>query len=286
MLWITGLIVAIGALAVAALVLIAYGNARWAEATRALLGRLEVARLPPTASHYDARELEGLPAPVQRYFHAVLKDGQRIITAAMVEHTGTFNLSQTGERWKPFTSQQRVVTRRPGFVWNGRVAVMPGIAVHVHDAYLAGEGILNPAVLGLFSLGGQHGDGELARGELVRFFAESAWYPTVLLPSQGVCWHAVNDRAANATLVDGTVSVTMLFSFNDAGLIESARVEARGAVVGKMIVLTPWEGHFSNYQGRSGMRVPFTAEASWLSPQGRRPYWRGTIASLTYEFSE
>jgi hypothetical protein len=126
MLWITGLIVAIGALAVAALVLIAYGNARWAEATRALLGRLEVARLPPTASHYDARELEGLPAPVQRYFHAVLKDGQRIITAAMVEHTGTFNLSQTGERWKPFTSQQRVVTRRPGFVWNGRVAVMPG----------------------------------------------------------------------------------------------------------------------------------------------------------------
>jgi hypothetical protein len=286
MLWITGLIVAIGVLAVTALGLTTYGNARWAEATRTLVGRLEAARLPPTASVYDVRELEGLPAPVQRYFLTVLKDGQRIITAAIVEHTGTFNLSQTGEQWKPFTSQQRVVTRRPGFVWNGRIAMMPGIAVHVHDAYLAGEGILNPAVLGLFSLGGQHGNGELARGELVRFFAESAWYPTALLPSQGVCWDAVNDRSANATLVDGTLSVTMLFSFNDAGLIESARVDARGAIVGKMIVLTPWEGRFSDYQVRNGMRVPLTAEASWLSPQGRRPYWRGTIASLAYEFTD
>jgi hypothetical protein len=34
------------------------------------------------------------------------------------------------------------------------------------------------------------------------------------------------------------------------------------------------------------MRVPLTAEASWLSPQGRRPYWRGTIASLAYEFAD
>src|ERR1700738_4210641 len=139
MLWITGLIVAIGVLAVAALGLTAYGNARWAEATRALLGRLEAARLPPTASHYNVRELEALPAPVQRYFRAVLKDGQRIITAAMVEHTGTFNLSQTGEQWKPFTSQQRVVTRGPGFLWNARMDVVPGLAVRVHDAYFRGE---------------------------------------------------------------------------------------------------------------------------------------------------
>jgi len=120
----------------------------------------------------------------------------------------------------------------------------------------------------------------------VRFFAEAAWYPTALLPSQGVCWDAVTERSANATLEDGTLSVTMLLIFNDAGLIESARVDARGAIVGKMIVLTPWEGRFSNYQERNGMRVPFTAEASWLSPQGRRPYWRGTITSLAYEFAD
>jgi len=286
MLWVTGLVVAVGVLGAAALGVTAFGNTRWAESTRALLGRLEAARLPPTASHYDARELEGLPAPVQRYFRAVLKDGQPIIVAATMEQIGTFNLSQNGEKWKPFTSQQRVVTRRPGFVWDARIEIGPGLAVRVHDAYVGGEGILRAAVLGLFTVADLHGPGDIAQGELMRFFAETAWYPTALLPSQGVRWEAVDDHSAKATLVDGTLSLTVLFSFKEAGLIESVRIEARGATVGKTIVMMPWEARMSGYQERDGMRVPLTGEASWLPPEGRRPYWRGTIASLTYVFSE
>ena len=286
MLWVTGLVVAVGVLGAAALGVTAFGNTRWAESTRALLGRLEAARLPPTASHYDARELEGLPAPVQRYFRAVLKDGQPIIVAATMEQIGTFNLSQNGEKWKPFTSQQRVVTRRPGFVWDARIEIGPGLAVRVHDAYVGGEGILRAAVLGLFTVADLHGPGDIAQGELMRFFAETAWYPTALLPSQGVRWEAVDDHSAKATLVDGTLSLTVLFSFKEAGLIESVRIEARGATVGKTIVMMPWEARMSGYQERDGMRVPLTGEASWLPPEGRRPYWRGTIASLAYVFSE
>jgi hypothetical protein len=286
MLWVLRVVVAIGVFGAAALGLAAYGRARWAGSTRTLLGRLEAARLPPTASHYDAHELEGLPAPVQRYFRAVLKDGQRIIVAATVEHTGSFNQSQNDEKWKPFTSQQRVVTRRPGFLWDAHVEIVPGLAVRVHDAYVGGEGILRAAVLGLFTVAELHGPGHIAHGELIRFFAEAAWYPTALLPSQGVRWAAVDDHSAKATLVDGTLSVTMLFSFNAASLIESVYIEARGATVGKAIVMIPWEARVSNHQDRTGMRVPLTGEASWLPPQGRRPYWRGTIASLAYEFSE
>lgn len=46
------------------------------------MARLEAARLPSSAGCYDAREFEGLPEPVQRYIHAVLKDGQPFIAAA------------------------------------------------------------------------------------------------------------------------------------------------------------------------------------------------------------
>lgn len=116
--WILYLRLALAASAAIIAGLAAYGAARWTDATRALLRRLEEARLPPTTSRYDAHELEGLPAPVKRYFRSVLKDGQPIIAAATVEHIGTFNLNPTGEQWKPFTSKQRVLTRRPGFVWN------------------------------------------------------------------------------------------------------------------------------------------------------------------------
>ena len=49
--------------------------------------------------------------------------------------------------------------------------------------------------------------------------------------------------------------------------------------------MLPWEGRMSNYQERHGMRVPLTGEAAWLTPDGRKPYWRGTIVSVVYELA-
>jgi hypothetical protein len=287
--WIAWLALAFVSLATAAIGIAAYGRSRWTASTQALIGELEATRQPPPAARYDARELEGLPAPVQRYFRAALKDGQPIVTAATIDLAGSFNLSPTSERWKPFTSMQRAVTRRPGFVWDGHVALAPGIAVHVHDAYIAGVGILKPSVLGLYALADVRGGGEIARDELMRYFAEAAWYPTALLPSQGVRWEAVDDRSANATLVDGGLSVTMRVAFDSAGMIESSRFEARGAMNddkrGNKTGPTPWEGRWSDYQERHGMRLPMTGEAAWLPSNGRKPYFRGSVTALVLEFA-
>jgi len=189
-----------------------------------------------------------------------------------------------GEQWKPFTSRQRIVTRRPGFLWDAQVSMLPGVTVRVVDSYIAGEGLLHAAILGLFTVADVSGGGEIARGEFMRFFAEAAWYPTALLPSQGVRWEAVDDRSANATVVDGPLTLTLLFTFNDAGAIGSFRAKARGAMVGKEMVMLPWEGSWSNYQTRDGMTVPFTGEVAWVRPEGRKPYFLGTATSLTYEF--
>jgi hypothetical protein len=281
------LALALGVLAVAWIALAAYGRLRWAMATQALLRQLEADRRPASTSRYNARELEGLPAPVQRYFRAVLWDGQPIVTAVTVQHAGTFNVTalEGRERWMAFTSEQRVITNRPGFVWNARISMAPGIAVLVHDAYAGGVGTLHPAVLGVFSLTNQHGTGDIARGELMRFMLEAAWYPTALLPSQGVTWVAVDAESADATMVDGDISMTMRFTFGADGLIESVRADARGALVGDKVVMMPWEGRMSYYQQRDGLRVPLTGEAAWLTEGGRKPYWRGTITSARYEFA-
>ena len=108
-------------------------------------------------------------------------------------------MGETTDRWKPFASDQEVVIRRPGFDWNGHVAMLLGLSVRVHDAYVAGERVLHASVLGLFTVVDMRGTGEVAEGELMRFFAEAAWYPTALLPSQGVLWEAVDERSAYAT---------------------------------------------------------------------------------------
>lgn len=272
-----------------AIVLAALGAQRWRKATQALASQIEAGRVPPSPRCYSARELEGLPAPVQRYFRAVLKEGQPLVAGVTVEHAGSMNMSVTGEQWKTFTSRQRVVTRRPSFLWDARIAMFPGLAVRVHDAYVAGEGVLHAALLGLFKVadsrgGGELARGELARGELMRFLAEGAWYPTALLPSQGAHWSPVDDHSANVTYTDGAVTVTLLFRFNAAGLIASMRAEARGRMVGEVTTMAPWEGRWSDYQVCDGMAVPMTGEVAWLLPEGRKPYWRGSITLLHYDF--
>ena len=279
------LLIILGLVAVVAGVIL-YGEFHWKSGTRELRDRLETARLPIEPKVFDRDELENVPAPVQRYFRAVLEEGQPIVAAVSVEHTGTFNMGEAGERWKPFTSTQRVVTHRPGFDWDARVAMMPGLPVHVHDAYVAGEGILHAAVLGLVSMVNLRGTGEMAQGELMRFFAEAAWYPTALLPSQGVLWEAVDDHSARATLKDGDLTLTLLFRFNEDGLIDTVRAEARARLVGGAVVPAPWQGRFWNYAIRDGMRVPLDGEVAWLLPEGAKPYWRGRINELSYEFAQ
>lgn len=286
--WIIWFLIAVGLLIVAVAVLILIGDARWASATKVQMALLDAAHVPMPAGRYDAREIEGLPAPVQRYFRAVLKDGQPMIAAATFDLAGTINMSANGGAdWKSFTSRQRAVVHRPGFLWNGRVAILPGVSALVHDSYIAGTGTLHAAMLGLFTVADLQGGGEIARGEMMRYFAEAAWYPTALLPSQGVRWDAVDDRSANATLVDGPVTVTMLFRFDDAGLATSMHADARGASMGKdgVMVMVPWECSVSNYALRDGMMVPTRGEAAWMEPAGRKPYFIGDLTSLVYEFA-
>jgi hypothetical protein len=283
-LWLAG---AAGTVVLAIWGLNTVGAQRWSQASQALLDQLEAARTKVPRAPYDARELRGLPLPVQKYFRAVLTDGQPMVTKARVRHTGTFNVTAFESRamWFAFTSQQSVVTHRPGFVWDACIALLPGIAIHIHDAYVAGVGTLHPAVWGLFSLANQHGRGEIACGELMRYMMEATWYPTALLPSQGTTWVAVDEATADATMVDGEIRMTMRYTFDrTTGLVSTVAVAARGALVDGRVVMLPWEGRMSNYQSRGGMQVPLTGEAAWLTDDGRKPYWRGTIAEVGYDF--
>lgn len=283
-------IVAIVVLVLVFLGLSAYGAKKWSEVSEKLTQSLEAGRLEPSKqpllkTRYDAKELEGLPAPVQKYFRTVLKDGQTIVSSTTLSMSGNINMSTTSEQWKPFTSVQHVVTRRPGFIWDARIEMFPSIEVRVIDSYVTGNGLLHAAVLGLFTVANVSGGGEIAKAEFMRYFAEAVWYPTALLPSQDVKWQAVDSTSANATIVDGPLSITLLFRFNDAGLIESFRAEARNATsVGDEPISLPWEGRFSNYQDHDGMKIPFAGEVAYMRPSGRETYFRGQVSSLHYTY--
>jgi hypothetical protein len=292
MAWIRWTVLVAAALLALVWALGAWGSYRWSAATQALEQRLAGTFQPVQPGRVDlSRELEGLPPTVQRFFRAALTDGQPMVASARMAHRGSFNLAADGpDQWKPFRSRQVVSMRRPGFVWDGEVDMVIGVSAHVHDAYVGGEGILVPAVMGLFKLTEMRGSapeiGGVAHGEFLRWLAESAWYPTVLLPSQGVRWDAVDDQAARATVSDGEITGTLLFRFDPAsGLVASVRAEARGRVTGGRVELTPWEGQWSGYAQQGPMRVPMQGQVAWVTPQGLKTYWRGEVVTLDYGFA-
>jgi hypothetical protein len=75
-----------------------YGAYRWNSETQDLRARLDAARVPVRPQTVDLRELEGLPAPVKRYFRAVLEEEQPMVAGVHVRHKGTFNVGETTDQ--------------------------------------------------------------------------------------------------------------------------------------------------------------------------------------------
>ena len=259
-----------------------YGKYQWQSETDRLHAQLTNGRQPINPKTYDSKELEGLPAPVQRFFRAVLKEGQPIVAAVNLSQQGQFNMSETENKWSPFTATQLVTTQRPGFDWDARIQMAPGVSAFVHDAYVLGEGSLHASLLGLFTVADVRGTPEAALGELLRFFAEMPWYPTALLPSQGVRWEAIDKTSARATLTDAPTTVSLVFRFNAEGTIETMRAEARYR---DKLIAMPWSGQFWNYSTRNEMLIPLEGEVGWEYPDGIRLYYKGKVTGINYEFA-
>jgi hypothetical protein len=259
-----------------------YGSYRWQSNTDKLRAKLINGQRTIKPQIYDQKEIEGLPAPVQRYFQAVLKDGQPIVAAVNLTQQGLFNLSETKAKWSPFTATQFVTTQRPGFDWDARIQMAPGVSAFVHDAYMLGGGSLHASLLGLFTVADVRGTPAAAQGELLRFFAEMPWYPTALLPSQGVDWEAIDNTSARATVTDGATTVSLVFRFSAEGKIETMRAEARYR---DKLTAMPWSGRFWDYSTCNGMLIPLQGEVGWEYPEGIRLYYKGKVTEINYEFA-
>lgn len=275
----------LGVLLAAAAAAMLFGSLRWRMRTRDLRAELAASRATTAPKTFDPRELEGLPAPVRRYFHAALRDGQFLVEGARLATEGEFLVDAEKKTWAHFTADQVFVARPPGFDWDARIRMAPLLHVFVRDAYHAGAGLLRAEALGLVTVASQEPSPDLAKGELLRWLAEAPWFPTALLPSQGVRWEAVGDDRARATIEDRGVPASIEFRFGGDGLVTSIFAPDRPRTVGATNVPTPWEGTWTAFSLRNGMRVPSAGEVAWLLPEGPLPYWRGRLRSVAYRFA-
>lgn len=255
---------------------------RWRSRTASFVERLH-GHDPASSSVVSMAELDGLPAPVVRYFRAVLREGQPVVRGGRLSQEGDFLVQPEKNGWGPFTATHYFSAGPPGFVWDARIRMAPGMTVRVRDAFLGGMGSMSASALGLVRLVHIEGTPEIAAGALHRYLAEATWYPTALLPSQGVVWTPIDDSSARATLTAGAATVSLDFRFGKDGLVETVFTPERFRDVNGRSVPTPWQGRFFDYGDRGGMLIPSRGEVGWLLPEGPQVYWRGRITEAVYE---
>lgn len=271
-----------------------YGAWRWRNLSQNLQQQLE--SQPEGLAHsnepltVDFAELEPLPEPVQHYFRKALSEGQAMISSVDIWQRGSFNMGQTpaSPQWREFSAYMLIKPQAQGFHWNASVAMPLGLHVRVHDSYVARRGYLAAAFLGAIPVMEFTASPELDRGELLRFFAEAFWYPTALLPSQGVTWQAVGDYQARATLTFSDAaseqqSISMLVTF-DTDYLPSNIVAERPRQVEDTFILTPWEVRLYDFYQQDGMLIPQGGEVLWQLSEGEMLYWRGQVDEVVYTF--
>jgi hypothetical protein len=227
--------------------------------------------------------LSELPRPVARYFRQALRDKQRMIKTVRMRQTGELR-STEDEKWSGFKASEVVLPLGPGFVWTADVAMPLGTHVRVIDSYIGGVGSGRVSFLSGLPLSSQSGAAELNSGALHRYLAEAVWYPTALLPQAGVSWSPISDDAALATLTDKETTVSLEFRFNDIGEVTGIYSPGRFGRFRDGYKRLPWEGHFSYYEVRAGMRVPTFAEVGWYDSEEWQPVWKGNLIHVAYEF--
>ncbi len=259
----------------------AFGAWQWRRNDAAVCSQMRAARQSMAVKVYDPQEIEALPPPVQRYFRAVLQEGQAMVSSVRLSQRGQFRQNEAKDIWQPFHATQFITTHPPGFDWDARIRIAAGIDVFVRDAYALGSGSLRASVLGLMTVADLRNTPEIANGELMRYLAEAVWYPTALLPSQGIRWDAIDDTSARATLIDGAITVSLEFRFGTDGLVAAVWAASRSR---SGYESAPWLCRLGSYEARAGMCVPLDGEVEWQLPNGPSPYFRGRLTSIEHEF--
>lgn len=221
---------------------------------------------------YHETQLVELPAPVQRYFRHVLRDGQPYLRGLRLRHGGQFK-TDLQQDWIAITGEQYLTADPAGFIWEGTTRWFVA-----RDEFVAGRGRLAVRLLGAVPVAGGTGPA-YDEGELLRWLAESTWLPTALLPGAGIAWTAVDEHSARLGLTQGGQSVVCLMRFNEQDEIEACETQRYFNETTRQ----PWVCRYAQYRRWHGVLIPTMGEASWVVDGQPHPYARFLVRQLEYE---
>lgn len=202
------------------------------------------------------------------------------VGSVLLRQRGTIRMAP-GKPWLDFEAEQVIDTRRPGFRWEARIRMAPGIRVRVVDAYEAGRGLLKARLWRIFPLATARGP-EVDAGELLRYLAELPWCPPAYRSNPDLSFTQLDEHRLAVTVPGSGVAEPLVLTANDHADIVRVDASRRPRTVGKSYEFRPWSGEYADPGELGGMRVPRAARVTWYLDEGPFECFRGEIEHLRH----
>lgn len=230
---------------------------------------------------FSAEGIDKLPEPVQRYLAYAMPEGPEPVRFVRMKQEGQF-CTAPGEDWMPMNAEQYFDTKKPGFIWHAKVRPSPLLWIEARDRYYRGKGNMKIRLLSTITLADATGP-EMDISSLLRYLGEMPWFPAAFLNADVIEWEAMDATHARATITDGNISGSGVFSFDEAGRILTFHTGERYRTVDDEYVLENFSGRYADYREQNGVKIPHEVEAVWNLPEGDYPYVRIRVEEMEYD---
>lgn len=233
------------------------------------------------AMTYSLKDIENLPAPVQRYFRHVLKDGQEHIRFVRMKAVGQFRRPEQKE-WTEMNTRQYFTAKPPGMIFDAVMKQGP-VWFDIRDKYRHGKGGMFVNMLSGLNVLKADDIKELNKTSFLRWIGEAVMFPTALLPCEYIKWKPIDGNSAELAVTDGNNIGTYRFYFNDTGEIvkyESDdrydKIDGKFQKVGSIAVR-------SHYKEFNGIKVPTKFLITRILPGGaHEEFWKGEVTDISH----
>jgi hypothetical protein len=263
-------------LIIVVLAVLATAHERFVHRVEGEARELLLAASRPRGKPVDRADLEQLPAPVRRWLETSGVIGRPRTTTVRLRQRGAMRIKADGA-WMPFRAEQYFSVDPPGFVWRVDAAMMRVVPIAGRDKYVDGHGqmLIKPGALVTVV---DARDAKIDQGALLRYLGETIWFPSAALAA-GISWDPIDASHAKATLRDGGLTVSAVFTFDGQGRV--VRFDAtRYMGAGADAELTPWFATCSAWRTFEGVEVPTKGEVGWQLAGGPFIYFRWEIVDL------
>lgn len=223
-------------------------------------------------------DLVGLPDCVQKWLEYSKVVGKERIKTVRLKQNATMRLKED-QSWMPVKAEQYFTVNKPGFIWKAKIKAAPLFHIAGRDKYFNGKGNMSIKLLSLIPVADGKGE-EMDQGTMVRYLAESVWFPTAAL-SDYIEWEEIDSNSAKATMTYEGVTASGVFKFNDKGEVINFVAERYGDFDGEYVMET-WSVLMNEYKEFNGVMAPSKGEVIWKLKTGDFNWFQFEITEIEY----